>query len=65
MFKTYILQSLKDDSFYYGYTKDLENRLKEHNPGRVRYNKARKLWKIFYFEEFETKSLAYQREMFF
>jgi putative endonuclease len=65
MFKTYVLQSQKDGTYYYGHTKDLEHRLKEHNNGRVRYTKARRPWKIFYFEEYETKSLAYQREMFF
>ncbi|MCB0496269.1 MAG: GIY-YIG nuclease family protein [Cyclobacteriaceae bacterium] len=65
MFKTYILQSLKDGSFYYGHSKDVEQRLKSHNAGKVRSTKARRPWKLYYFEEFETKSQAYRREMFF
>lgn len=65
MFKTYILQSQKDKGFYYGHTQNLELRLKAHNSGKVRSTKARRPWKVFYFEVHETKSLAYQREMFF
>jgi putative endonuclease len=65
MYKTYILQSEKDCSFYYGHSKDLDHRLDEHNSGRVRYTKARRPWKVYYFEVFETKSQAYRRELFF
>ncbi|HDZ42273.1 MAG TPA: GIY-YIG nuclease family protein, partial [Bacteroidetes bacterium] len=32
----YILRSTIDSSFYIGYTKDLERRLKEHNETRLR-----------------------------
>ena len=65
MFKTYILQSLKDGGYYYGHTKNLAERLEMHNAGRVRSTKARRLWKVYYYESFETKSQAYRREMFF
>jgi putative endonuclease len=60
MYKTYILQSIQDGSFYYGHSKNLDQRLVEHNNGRVRYTKARRPWKVYYFEEFETKSQAYR-----
>jgi putative endonuclease len=56
---------LKDGSYYYGHSKDLEVRLKRHNAGGVRSTKARRPWKVYYFEEFETKSQAYKRELFF
>ncbi len=65
MFKTYILQSILDSTYYYGHTKDLKNRLDSHNKGRVRSTKAKRPWKVFYFEAFESKSEAYKREMFF
>lgn len=65
MFKTYILQSLLDGTFYYGHTKELDDHLKAHNRGRVRSTKAKRPWKVFYFEEFKSKSEAYRREMFF
>jgi putative endonuclease len=65
MYKRYILQSLYDGSFYYGHSKNLDQRLIAHNKGRVRYTKARRPWKVHYFEEFKTKSQAYRRELFF
>ncbi len=65
MFKAYILQSTKDGSYYYGHSKDLDIRLKAHNRGKVRYTKAKRPWIVFYFEEFDSKSQAFRREMFF
>jgi len=65
MFFTYILTSLKNGRHYYGHTKDLQNRLKQHNAGEVRSTKAFRPWEIHYSESFETKSEAYNREMFF
>ena len=55
---------MKDGSFYYGHSKNLDKRLVNHNNGRVRYTKARRPWKVYYFEEFESKSQAYRREFF-
>ena len=65
MFYAYILKSEPDGSHYYGHTKDLQNRLKKHNGGKVRSTKSKRPWKIIYFEEFDSKSGAYKREMFF
>jgi len=62
---TYILRSEKDGSFYYGHSKNLDQRILEHNVGRVRYTKAKRPWRLYYFEKFETKSQAYRRELFF
>ena len=65
MYKTYILQSEKDGSYYYGHSKDLCKRLLAHNTGKVKSTKAKRPKKIFYSEEYETRSLAFRREMFF
>ena len=65
MFFTYILKNEKDNSHYYGHSKDVESRLKNHNSGKVRSTKSKAPWKIHYFETFETKSEAYRREFFF
>ena len=65
MFKTYILQSEIDRTFYYGHTKNLESRLKDHNRGKVRSTKSKRPWNVYYYETYETKSEAYRREMFF
>jgi putative endonuclease len=64
-FYTYILKSNKDDGYYYGHTKDLENRLQKHNSGKVRSTKSRVPFTLHYHEIFETKSEAYRQEMFF
>ena len=65
MYYTYILQSLKDNKFYYGHTSNLDARLKEHNNGKVRATKGRRPFKIHYTETFLTKSEAAKRELFF
>jgi len=65
MYYTYILKSLKDNTYYYGSTSDLNRRLKDHNAGRSRYTKSKRPWKLYYFEEFSTKSEALKKESFF
>ncbi len=65
MYTTYVLKSESCQKYYYGHTKDIENRLKTHNMGRVRSTKSCVPWKIHYQEQFDSKSEAYQRELFF
>jgi putative endonuclease len=65
MFYAYILRSLSDGKHYYGSTKDLQNRLKVHNAGRVRYTKGHLAYVIHYTESFETGKEALARERFF
>jgi len=62
MFYTYILYSDLKDQYYVGYTQNLELRLERHNSGWSRSTKAGIPWEIVYFEEFETKSEAINRE---
>lgn len=62
---TYILKSLKDGTYYYGSTSDLDKRLKYHNSGKSRYTKRKLPWVIHYTESFETKTEAIKREIFF
>jgi putative endonuclease len=64
-FYTYILKSIKDEGYYYGHTKDVDNRLHIHNAGKVRSTKSRTPFILHYYEEFESKSAAYQQELFF
>ena len=65
MYYAYVLQSEVTGTFYYGHSVDLDNRVKKHNQGKVRYTKPRKPWKLIYSEPFGTKSEAYRRELFF
>jgi putative endonuclease len=61
-FSVYILESLKDGSYYVGSTNNLEDRFKRHNSGRVAYTKPRKPWKLVYSEEHPDRSIAVKRE---
>ena len=63
MYFVYILYSKKFERYYTGHSKDCEDRLKDHNRGKVRSTKAYVPWEIVYTEKFETKSEAYRREM--
>ena len=65
MFYAYILKSLKDGGFYYGSTDDLEERLKIHNSGKVRYTKGHKPYVLHYNESFNTRKEAMAREKYF
>ncbi len=59
---TYILQC-KDDTFYTGWTNNLEKRIKDHNDGKgAKYTKARRPVKLVYYETYETKKQAMKRE---
>jgi len=50
-------------SFYTGYTKDLEERTKQHQNGKgARYTKAHKPQKLAYFEEHNSRGVAMRRE---
>ncbi|MFC2076432.1 GIY-YIG nuclease family protein [candidate division KSB1 bacterium] len=60
----YVLQSLKDDTFYIGVTTDLEERLLRHNEGRSVYTRRRRPWKLIYSEEQPDKSAAMKRESY-
>jgi putative endonuclease len=65
MFYAYILRSLKDWKYYYGSTKNLQDRLKTHNAGKVRYTKGHLPYVVHYNESFATRKEAVAREKFF
>lgn len=59
---TYILRC-RDGSLYTGWTNNLEKRLNCHNAGKgAKYTKARLPVELTYFETFQTKKEAMQRE---
>ena len=65
MFYTYILLSLKDATYYYGSTENIDKRLKAHNLGKVRYTKGQLPYHLHYFESYTTRGEANRREKFF
>jgi putative endonuclease len=64
MYIVYILQSKKDLRTYTGYTKNLNQRLIEHNNGKVLATKNRKPFELLYSEKFGTKTEAKYREQY-
>ena len=62
MHYTYILKC-KDNTYYTGYTTDLEKRLKTHNEGKgAKYTRGRGPVELVYYEEHEEKTSAMRRE---
>jgi putative endonuclease len=64
MFIVYVLKSESYDRFYIGMTMDLDRRLYEHNFGKTKSIRFYRPWKVFYFETFETRREAREREKF-
>jgi putative endonuclease len=53
----------KDNSFYTGYTKDLDSRMRLHINGKAaRYTRMHRPKKIVYVEEFGSRAEAMRRE---
>lgn len=60
----YILKSLKNSDFYIGSTEDVSRRIAMHNQGKVKSTQYYRPWKLLEYQEFGTRSEAFQREMF-
>jgi putative endonuclease len=65
MFYVYVLHSEKFNKYYTGFTKNVEQRLKEHNSGKSKYTKSYKPWKLVFAEECETRIKARQKEKYY
>ena len=61
-FIVYILQSQKDGRYYIGHTKDLSNRLEQHNRGASKSTRNHRPWKLVHYEKYSTKNEAFKRE---
>lgn len=59
---TYVLLSKKDGKHYTGYTRQLRQRLDEHNLGLALSTKGRGPFKLIYFEACLSEELAITRE---
>lgn len=65
MYTVYVLKSLKDGRTYVGCSKNIDNRIKEHNSGEVQSTKKRIPFVLWYKEEFVNKYDAFKREQHF
>ena len=61
----YILVSLKDSRLYIGFTKNLQDRLREHNGGVTESTKNRRPLKLVYYEAHLSKEVVLERERYF
>ncbi len=62
MYHVYLIKSEKDNSFYIGYTHNIQRRLGQHNLGEVTYTRKFKPWKLIYYESFLSLEDAQLRE---
>jgi len=63
MYIVYILQSLKDNKTYVGYTDNFERRFKQHNSGQSKSTKHRAPFRLLFIEEFDDRKIAKKREL--
>jgi len=62
MFFVYLLKSKLFETYYIGQTDDLEQRLGNHNSGRVRSTASKKPWNLIKYEQYNTRNEARWRE---
>jgi putative endonuclease len=60
----YVLRSQKDGKLYVGYTKDIRQRLEQHNSGKVESTKRRMPLELLYWEGCINQQDATKREKY-
>ena len=61
MFYLYVLKNIKG-KYYIGYSSDLRQRFSHHNAGRVTATKHGRPWILHYYEAYQEKICAEDRE---
>ncbi len=64
MFYVYLLESIKDNSWYIGYSSDLKKRFESHNKGENKATKSKRPWKLIHYEAYSNRIDAKGREKF-
>jgi putative endonuclease len=57
----YLLQSSKNQKFYYGHTQNINVRLKEHNSGKTKSTRANIPYEIVFYEVCESRKAAREK----
>ena len=65
MVTVYVIESLKDKTWYTGMSMDYINRLKEHNSGKSKFTKGHGPWKLIYLENHPDWKSARKKEKYF
>lgn len=60
----YVLQSIKNNSLYIGYTTNLKKRLQEHNRGVNFSTKPYRPWRLIHYEAYRNEDDAKRREKY-
>ena len=60
----YVIESLRDQTWYTGIAMDATRRLNDHNSGKYRFTKAHLPWKIIYSELQPDWAAARKREKY-
>ncbi len=61
----YVLESIRFDQIYVGYSSDIIKRLKEHNAGLNQSTKSYRPWTVIYYEACINENDAKRREKYF
>ncbi len=64
MYFVYIIQSIKDNSWYYGFSENPEVRLVFHNAGQSTFTKRKIPWELIFKRSFDSKSDALKFERY-
>ncbi len=64
MYFVYILQSEKDNSYYTGFTEDLEKRIAGHNSGLAQYSSTKRPFQLVWYCGFPEKENAHTFEKY-
>ncbi len=64
MYYVYVLKSEKDNNMYVGYTKNLRQRIKNHNESKVKSTKNRRPFRLLYYEACLNQKDATHREKY-
>jgi putative endonuclease len=64
MYYVYLIQSLKNEYIYVGFTRDLKKRLDKHNKGLTESIKTWRPIKIIYYKAYIKKDDAIEREKY-
>ena len=64
MFYVYVIESVKSYNLYVGFTKDLKNRLEEHNRGLNFSTRSYKPWQLIHYEMYINEEDARRREKY-
>lgn len=64
MYYTYVIESQKNKDLYKGFCGDLKKRLAAHNDGSNKSTTNDRPWKLIYYEAFQNKEDAIERERF-